>query len=291
MDEHLEAGGGARARGEGEGAYVVWFGRRLIFDHQDTVCKPTAVMISRLRTYARHLFSPKSRVLQEQVDVLKVLLLVSPAHDKLPFRRQAEMVQLHVSDAAERLLSEPRAQTRVDSSKQCEGQGVFAASFIPRGQLVCLYPGLVSTPSQFARRQVLNPQSTMHCTALPDGSVIDPSCLAPAGQSGIASAVGHMVNHPPQGQLPSVIKCAFFWPGPTQVNATDVTDDGTGGPSADLVDVRGELVRGLGLVAVRNIDEGEEVFVNYRLNPKLRAQWPAWYHAVDEHEDAARWME
>jgi hypothetical protein len=41
------------------------------------------------------------------------------------------------------------------------------------------------------------------------------------------------------------------------------------------------------LVAIRPIQQGEELFLNYRLNPKLKL--PEWYHPVDEQEDRRRW--
>lgn len=57
------------------------------------------------------------------------------------------------------------------------------------------------------------------------------------------------------------------------------------------VDVQGQTddqpVRGLAFVTTRDLHAGEELFVNYRFNPRLSR--PEWYIPVDEKEDNARW--
>ena len=47
-------------------------------------------------------------------------------------------------------------------------------------------------------------------------------------------------------------------------------------------------VRSLVMVAVRDIADGEEIFVNYRFNPELQ-NLPSWYAPVDLDEDYQRW--
>lgn len=42
------------------------------------------------------------------------------------------------------------------------------------------------------------------------------------------------------------------------------------------------------LVASRFL-ENEEIFLNYRLNPKVPTGMPDWYHPVDAEEDSRRW--
>lgn len=39
-------------------------------------------------------------------------------------------------------------------------------------------------------------------------------------------------------------------------------------------------------MATRQLEEGEELFLNYRLSPGRR---PGWYHAVDQEEELRRW--
>lgn len=48
------------------------------------------------------------------------------------------------------------------------------------------------------------------------------------------------------------------------------------------------LVQSMVLVARRDVED-EELFVNYRLNPKLGVSLPPWYRSVDVEEDMRRW--
>lgn len=50
------------------------------------------------------------------------------------------------------------------------------------------------------------------------------------------------------------------------------------------------VVPGIAFVATRSIEHGEELFVNYRLNPGVVGGLPKWYEAVDSEEDALRWL-
>ena len=47
-------------------------------------------------------------------------------------------------------------------------------------------------------------------------------------------------------------------------------------------------MRGLILLSVKPIRDGEEIFMDYRLNPKLNNA-PDWYTHVDLEESARRW--
>ncbi|KAH9259365.1 hypothetical protein BASA81_002408 [Batrachochytrium salamandrivorans] len=49
------------------------------------------------------------------------------------------------------------------------------------------------------------------------------------------------------------------------------------------------VIRGLAFLSTREIAQGEELLMNYRLNPKSINKRPAWYHPVDEKEDTSRW--
>ena len=48
-----------------------------------------------------------------------------------------------------------------------------------------------------------------------------------------------------------------------------------------------DFVRSLVLVATRDIDDGEEVWLNYRLSTHVSP--PEWYTRVDPEEDERRW--
>jgi len=46
-------------------------------------------------------------------------------------------------------------------------------------------------------------------------------------------------------------------------------------------------IRALVLIATRDIEDGEEIWLNYRLSPHVKP--PSWYVRVDAEEDARRW--
>jgi hypothetical protein len=52
---------------------------------------------------------------------------------------------------------------------------------------------------------------------------------------------------------------------------------------------RGSTVPMLLLIATDDVGPGEELVMEYRFNPRLRSQWPSWYHPVDEGALQRRW--
>ena len=159
-----------------------------------------------------------------------------------------------------------------------------------------------------------------HCVQLFDGTVIDAGNESQGEWQPHPFAVGHKCNHPPKGVLPNVMKCAFWWNPAPHVNVVfpgypekpkqesdDDDDDDQNVPERNIKSaeklslvekIRKELgfttsgsesglVRGLGFVTTREVVPGEELFVNYRYNPKVTP--PPWYHPVDVQEDEARW--
>jgi hypothetical protein len=165
-----------------------------------------------------------------------------------------------------------------------------------------------------------------HCVQLFDGTVIDAGKDSEGEWEKHPFAVGHKCNHPPKGFPPNVIKCPFWWNPHPKVNVifagfpedaikkSSLSDEETdeeeqkareSTSKQSLADrfglvekIRTELgfktsdaskgvIRGLGFVSTRDIEPGEELFVNYRYNPKVPA--PAWYHPVDVKEDEQRW--
>ena len=101
-----------------------------------------------------------------------------------------------------------------------------------------------------------------------------------------------MCHHPPKGARPNMLKAAFFWPATFKPNAVNQADAFEPSKFHDLAftDAKGSRVRGLGYVALRDVAAGEELFVNFRLNPRRKAEWPAWYTPVDDDESAQRWQ-
>lgn len=142
-----------------------------------------------------------------------------------------------------------------------------------------------------------------------------------------AYACAHFVNHPPKGVEPNVVVASVDVPNDPEtrrfvpnvnVEVEDEDDESEGvwsilrdgersiGDRARdaLVALFGERgderamkprdpskraddIRTLVLVATRDIEDGEEVLLNYRLSTHVST--PSWYHRVDPEEDARRW--
>ena len=108
-------------------------------------------------------------------------------------------------------------------------------------------------------------------------------------------AVAHRINHPPPGRDYNVVPFAYNFP----INNENTADNLRWKPgcmdfipninfmpksAASLILGRGVgiHVHGIVFVATRVIED-EELFVNYRLNPKL--QRPEWYNVVEPLEE------
>ena len=135
-------------------------------------------------------------------------------------------------------------------------------------------------------------------------------------------AVAHNVNHPPAGSAPNVMPAPVLFdvkvpaelmpllPNVSYEHSSPkqrtrlIEDSGSGGAPRrrDLVDVfrtsiaesvrsmepatDGPVLKGLVFVTTRLLED-EELFLNYRLNP--RNEYPEWYTPVDKEEDLRRW--
>ena len=109
-------------------------------------------------------------------------------------------------------------------------------------------------------------------------------------------AFGHLINHPPRGVAPNVLPAAVDWTVQSEQDRSMIPwslfPPARGGPAsggAPADDRSSVIVPGLAFVATEPIEEGEELLVNYRLNPGVVGGLPMWYEAVDEEEDGERW--
>jgi len=142
-----------------------------------------------------------------------------------------------------------------------------------------------------------------------------------------AFAYAHFANHPPKGVKPNVVVASVDVPRDPEtrrfVPNVNVEPDDEDADTEDvwsilrdgerpigerardaLVTLFGERgdrrvakpmdaskldgdIRSLVLVATRDIEDGEEVLLNYRLSTHVNP--PSWYHRVDAEEDARRW--
>jgi hypothetical protein len=224
--------------------------------------------------------------------------------------------------AEDSLLSKNNINVKVEPSLvENAGEGVFCIHGAKAGTLLCVHPGTIHsaksirTASEKQQGQLYERifvKDLPHCVQLFDGTLIDAGIASEHEWQNHPFAVGHKCNHPPKGANPNVMKCPFWWAPEPPVNVpfpgfaisdesnqkSEEEDEGSLVERLGLIEkIRNEMgfssqrndnrIRGLGMVSTRNIAPGEELFVNYRYNPKITA--PAWYHPVDVNEDDARW--
>mmetsp|Transcript_28991 Transcript_28991/g.90241 ORF Transcript_28991/g.90241 Transcript_28991/m.90241 type:complete len:122 (-) Transcript_28991:83-448(-) len=98
-------------------------------------------------------------------------------------------------------------------------------------------------------------------------------------------AVGHLVNHPPRGTAPNVAWQEFAWERETAALAANRLHRGlwymdpASMEPVDMPSEEGELrlpLPGVAIVALRDLAEGEELFMDY----KLSRPHPPWYAPV-----------
>jgi len=193
------------------------------------------------------------------------------------------------------------------------------------GRLLCFYPGRVFEPDEPRLPSSDKIMSNEYEAIYYDGEGWLPLQLkehpllrhcTSAIWHGNRLAFGNLLNHPPAGTLPSVVPLAVRWPTWREL--------GEESPALwarllPYVAVReGKVVRtasgevvpagkegekawfpawphtGLAFVAARSLEEGEEVFFNYRMHARKDArgatQFPSWYCAVDEEAFEAEVM-
>lgn len=185
---------------------------------------------------------------------------------------------------------------------------------VPRGDVVTLYPGVSYLPSQVRRLEGVND----YFISRYDGVIIDGAApveldVQATGGGGATElehpfAVGHLVNHPPKGVVPNVLQfmldlevCKLGKEVVRLVPTMNFEEIGGGVlervenaihrervAGVDLFAGERRVRRTLVLVALRDLTEEEEVFMDYRFNPQL-VNLPEWYHACDEEENARRW--
>ena len=194
-------------------------------------------------------------------------------------------------------------QCRASSASADAGDGVFVRGAAAAGSVVALYPGDVYAPEQLDDKTVeqLFAGGNDFVIGRYDRTFIDGASVGAAPNP---LGVGHLINHPPPGTEPNVVQFAFDF-------SSDDAKAGRGAPPPLPAHLRylipnqfatstnsikhllverarrpAVLVPSLVLVTTRAVQD-EELFLNYRLNPKLPA--PEWYTSVDPEEDRRRW--
>jgi hypothetical protein len=205
------------------------------------------------------------------------------------------------------------------SSVEGAGDGVFVADgTVPRGAVAALYPGLVYLREHqgdgsweesvvWSAGDGLGPERigdylvTRYDGTIVDGR-IDASALEEADEppgympfQGVERAdlakrpnpyaLGHLVNHPPAGVAPNVAACPLdIAPETLPPQLLRYVPNRYWKPPGDFNRLFGMtdylyLIRTVVFVALRDIGAGEELFVDYRFDPKR--QTPEWYTPVE----------
>ena len=239
---------------------------------------------------------------------------------QLDAERASEMV------AAQRRAFGFELDVAASSAGPEAGFGVFVRGKAPPGSVVAIYPGVTYSPADVLLLPggTRHFQGNEYLMARFDKCILDASSralemLPPEARSN-PLAVAHNINHPPKGSDPNVM------PAPMQFDSTVpaellpllpnvsyehssprqrqlLIEGSKGSPrQRDLADIfRASFaesaraaepakdeptLKGLAFVTTRAVED-EELFLNYRLNPRNR--YPAWYTPYDKEEDARRW--
>lgn len=204
------------------------------------------------------------------------------------------------------------------------GDGVFLKGSTPPGSLVVFYPGVSMEPADVLTLPggTRAFEGNEYLMARFDKTIIDGSArslaLLPPEALECPLSIAHTVNHPPGGTLPNVVPAPIDWPHgmmedlirlvpnvsyqhSTAAQRLLLTSGSNERRPRDLLDLfraslaegvreadpeEGPVLKGLALVTTREVRD-EELFLNYRLNP--RNGYPSWYSPVDQEEDARRW--
>jgi len=267
------------------------------------------------------MFLPK-RYQQLDVDLCCLTLLAKPSLTSeevvwMDAQQRWKIIQPWAQEQAEGVMT-GKFPVNVEvkkSSVENAGDGVFCIEGAKAGSVVCVHPGTIHTAdavrSAFVRgsgklHDRIFEKDLKYCVQLFDGTTFDAGPESEKDWTPHPYAVAHKCNHPPKGALPNVMKCPFWWDIDQKVNVRflgypqtdeEKEEENDGADAVKILDrVRIDLglkeaaepkLKGLGFVTLREIQKGEELFVNYRFNPKIPK--PDWYFPVDVKEDEARW--
>ena len=173
------------------------------------------------------------------------------------------------------------------------GDGVFVHGEVPMGSVVSLYSGLVYRNSDEFLKSYVPENGSAYLMARYDGMIVDG--IYGAGDREESRdielyALGEIINHPNKGELPNVYTAQFRYPeGLDHEMAAYIPTRYRHEKSLSWLPslVNSNAMPGIAMIAARDIGDGEELLLNYRLNPS--GELPDWYHQVDKEEDARRW--
>lgn len=190
---------------------------------------------------------------------------------------------------------------RKESNITNAGMGVFVKCdsdhTIVAGTVVALFPGLVhlqefTSQGDYVVKNLL-PDDELMLMARYDGHIIDGRKAHECAPNPYALA--HLVNHVPKGEMPNVLQCPYDFPSdplglyefPKRLRKYIPNSYAKRPTTFGTID-RSAFMHGMVLIAARPLSRGDELVMDYRLNPKA-VQLPSWYHHFEKEEAEKRW--
>jgi hypothetical protein len=172
------------------------------------------------------------------------------------------------------------------------GNGLFLKGTALTGSVISFFPGTVHM------REFLTTDDSMdkfldddwhNVISRYDDIVIDCRDYHGAKHPGNELAMAHYANHPPKDVKPNAFMLMYDFPAAMNPEHEDVIPHTFEKKPTLLGTIDKSAVHyGMVLMALRDIGDGEEIFLNYRFNPKVGGK-PDWYHSVNLEEDEKRW--
>ena len=183
------------------------------------------------------------------------------------------------------------------------GFGLFSTGPIPAGQVVSIYPGVIYFPPDHSQIPGFPSETGDHLASRYDNIIIDASRFADPSSTEFQKIIsknplshGHFINHPPAGQAPTIL--------PVNYDFTDIYWDSKLDSFVPLSEFEGSalssmakltlgtnpsknILRGVVYIALKDIEQSQELFVDYRYNPRI--DLPDWYTPFDKHAAFLRW--
>ena len=186
-------------------------------------------------------------------------------------------------------------ETKKSECADDAGDGIYLRceedSIIPPGTVLGIFPGLVHLP-EFTNKndyvmQNLLPDPDFLLMVRSDGAIIDGRTAHECSPNPYALA--HLTNHVPKGGTPNVFQFPYDFPAdplgieefPKKLRKYVPNSYAKSPTFFGTVD-RSAYMRGMVLLAARPLKNGEELHMDYRLNPKDPSVLPNWYHIYDE---------
>jgi hypothetical protein len=183
------------------------------------------------------------------------------------------------------------------------GMGVFVncdeSHVICAGTVIALFPGLVhlqefTQQGEYIVKNLL-PDDDLMLMARSDGHIIDGRTADECAPNPYAFA--HLVNHVPQGEMPNVLQCPYDYPSdplgmyefPKSLRRYIPNSYAKKPTTFGTID-RSAFMHGMVLIAARPLSKGDELIMDYRLNPKA-GQLPVWYQHYNDAEAKSRWSQ